>query len=231
MLKLLSEHASDSDLTPKEWLAHAYNYISVVLQNSNARLAQGGAHAHAIDQSRWERKKNSQQKWRHNSHQQRMQLQTPSQPHCPQPKLSQTTPRPIRSPHNSMKDLTVGDDKVLMVEVNSLSDTSVGSGESDEGSEYRPYTQSQPSQCTNRPTRPPLRRIWCERTRDHDRKREYVGGLTQPADTTDSGSGGVSPSDRWRPPAVSVATHSLTNIGKTRGDLKDGNQHQRQSSL
>ena len=51
--------------------------------------------------------------------------------------------------------------------------------------------------------------------RDHDRKREYVGGLTQPADTTDSGSGGVSPSDRWRPPAVSVATHSLTNIGKT----------------
>jgi hypothetical protein len=63
LLRQLSEQAQDSQLTPKQWLAHAYNYLSVVLQKGNARLNQGGVHAQSIDQSRWEHKMAAQHRW------------------------------------------------------------------------------------------------------------------------------------------------------------------------
>jgi hypothetical protein len=63
LLRQLSEQAQDSQLTPKQWLAHAYNYLSVVLQKGNARLNQGGVHAQSIDRSRWEHKMAAQQRW------------------------------------------------------------------------------------------------------------------------------------------------------------------------
>ena len=63
LLRQLSEQAQDSQLTPKQWLTHAYNYLSIVLQKGNARLSQGGVHAQSIDQSRWEHKMAAQQRW------------------------------------------------------------------------------------------------------------------------------------------------------------------------
>jgi hypothetical protein len=58
LLTLLSKHSHD--LTPRQWLAHAYNVVSVVLQSANARLAQGGMQSHNIDRTRWQRKNNGQ---------------------------------------------------------------------------------------------------------------------------------------------------------------------------
>ena len=61
LLRLLSTHSVD--VTPREWLAHAHKVISVVLQSANARLAQGGMHAHTICTTMWQRQRNSQQRW------------------------------------------------------------------------------------------------------------------------------------------------------------------------
>jgi hypothetical protein len=61
LLCLLSKHAVD--VTPREWLAHAYSVISVVLQQGNARLAQGGMHAQTICTTMWQRQQNSHQRW------------------------------------------------------------------------------------------------------------------------------------------------------------------------
>jgi hypothetical protein len=61
LLRLLSKHAVD--VTPREWLAHAYSVISVVLQQGNARLAQGGMHAQTICTTMWQRQQNSHQRW------------------------------------------------------------------------------------------------------------------------------------------------------------------------
>jgi len=61
LLRLLSSHSVD--VSPKEWLAHAYKVVSVVLQSANARLAQGGMHAQMICTTMWQRQRNSQQRW------------------------------------------------------------------------------------------------------------------------------------------------------------------------
>jgi len=61
LLRLLSMHSVD--VSPKQWLAHAYKLkvISVTLQSANARLEQGGMHPQTICTTRWQRQRNSQQ--------------------------------------------------------------------------------------------------------------------------------------------------------------------------
>jgi hypothetical protein len=62
LLRVLSTHSHD--VTPREWLTHAQNVISVVLQSANARIAQGGMHAQTICETMWQRENHSQQRWK-----------------------------------------------------------------------------------------------------------------------------------------------------------------------
>ena len=226
LLKLLSEHASDSDLSPREWLAHAYNYISVVLQNGNARIAQGGVHAHSIDQSRWEGKKNSHIKWlRARSHKQshakdisltpaKQQIRSShNEPHSKS--LRQQSTRSVRiDPTIQLQSVVARADERAIVELDIASDTSVSSDSSDEGSEYRPHTQSRTSQCINRPTRPPLTHMrgQLRTVSKHIATHSQPHPLDSDLMNHDRGGVPVSPSDRWRP-----STRSFTDLTLTAG--------------